>query len=385
MAYLLRISVMLVMVSGLGGQVPLPQHDWDWEGLARALAERVAPVEGERILLLCAPGSFHEMIPHLRYQLVRRGAVDLGCLQSWPIPIPTTWEPAVVQNGLADSREALREMLAGVDAVVKIVTTPPDPAYLAVQDLLKEGRGRSVHFHWAGAYALPGHQLPPQPLIDKLYQTAVLETDYAALTQAQKKFEDAMRGKRVRVTTPDGTDIRFRIGDRPVTRQDGDASATRAAQALNLIDREVEIPAGAIRVAPLETSVNGIIVIPVSTWNGTTAKDVRLHFEAGQVTGVEASEGLAAVQRELDSAGESSRSFREFALGFNPLLAIPESSPWIPYYGYGAGVVRLSLGDNTELGGDVGGGYVRWNFFPKATVTVEDQIWVQDGKLTVPN
>jgi hypothetical protein len=84
----------------------------------------------------------------------------------------------------------------------------------------------------------------------------------------------------------------------------------------------------------------------------------------------------------MDAAGASGRAFREFALGFNPLLAIPTvGDPWIPYYGYGAGVVRLSLGDNTELGGAVGGGYVRWNFFIDATVEVDGDVWVRDGTL----
>ena len=63
----------------------------------------------------------------------------------------------------------------------------------------------------------------------------------------------------------------------------------------------------------------------------------------------------------------------------------PERFPWIPYYGYGAGVVRLSLGDNSELGGNVTGGYVRWNFFVDATVTVGRDVWVRDGKLLDPN
>ena len=71
--------------------------------------------------------------------------------------------------------------------------------------------------------------------------------------------------------------------------------------------------------------------------------------------------------------------------GFNPTLAVPERFPWIPYYGYGAGVVRLSLGDNSELGGNVTGGYVRWNFFVDATVTVGRDVWVRDGKLLDPN
>ena len=86
------------------------------------------------------------------------------------------------------------------------------------------------------------------------------------------------------------------------------------------------------------------------------------------------------MKKELNTAGEAGYSFREFALGFNPLLAIPKEKPWIPYYGYGAGVVRLSLGDNSELGGNVKGGYVRWNFFTNATVQVGDDIWVKGGK-----
>jgi hypothetical protein len=44
-------------------------------------------------------------------------------------------------------------------------------------------------------------------------------------------------------------------------------------------------------------------------------------------------------------------------------------------------VVRLSLGDNSELGGRVTGGYVRWNFFTDLTVTVGDRVWVRNGKL----
>jgi hypothetical protein len=107
-----------------------------------------------------------------------------------------------------------------------------------------------------------------------------------------------------------------------------------------------------------------------------------MRFAAGKVTSFTATTGRAAVERELSQAGAVARAFRELALGFNPLLAIPATGErWIPYYGYGAGVVRLSLGDNTELGGKVSGNYVRWNFFPDATVTVGDEVWVKDGKL----
>jgi hypothetical protein len=184
------------------------------------------------------------------------------------------------------------------------------------------------------------------------------------------------------VTTPAGTDITFRVGDRPVTKQDGDASAARAKLGRNLIDREVELPAGAIRVAPIEGSVNGRIAFPPGIWGGERAEGLVMHFTAGRLTDFTATTGTAGVERELAQAGDGGRSFREFALGFNPLLAIPDSGErWIPYYGYGAGVVRLSLGDNTELGGKVTGGYVRWNFFTDATVVVGSDTWVKAGKL----
>jgi hypothetical protein len=94
-----------------------------------------------------------------------------------------------------------------------------------------------------------------------------------------------------------------------------------------------------------------------------------------------AESGQDAVEAEMAQAGTAGRAFREFALGFHPLLAVPERNPWIPYYGYGAGVVRLSLGDNSELGGDVSGGYVRWNFFTDTTVTIDGEVWVREGKL----
>ena len=259
--------------------------------------------------------------------------------------------------------------------------TPNHLPYKVLQEQLDAGSGRTIHFHWEGAYDLNGQLLDMDAEKDLFYQRVLLETDYEALATRQLEFEEAMRGKQIRVTTPAGTDISFRIGDRPVTKQDGDASAARSKKALNLIDREIELPAGAIRVAPIEESVNGSIAFPDARWNDKEVKGLVMNFEAGKLSDYEAREGEEAVGEELAAAGEAGRSFREFALGFNPLLAIPQSGDaWIPYYGYGSGIVRLSLGDNTELGGKVGGGYVRWNFFTDATVTVGEEVWVKDGK-----
>ena len=364
-----------------------PSLTLDWEAMAERLVAQLAPEPGERILLVARPGNFDGLIPYLRYALLDAGAVDLGAIDVIAEPFPERWDPQILQRGAGEARAVYREMLRDVDGAIMLPGARPDhPVYAALQDLLREGRGRTIHFHWTqngSAFPIPGQPLPQQHVIDGVYQRALHETDYAALATAQRRFVSAMRNAETRVTSPLGTDIRFRIGDRPVNFQDGDASAERSNQGVVLIDREIELPAGAIRVAPVEETVNGTIAFPSSQWNGRPVEGLRLRFDRGRIVEVAASSGQEAVEAELADAPEAARAFREFALGFNPLLAVPERNPWIPYYGYGSGVVRLSLGDNSELGGTVTGGYFRWNFFTDTTVMIGDEVWVRDGKLVV--
>lgn len=358
------------------------QQGVDTAVVATALVSRMRLQPGERVLLVAVPGRSDALIPALRQRIVATGATDLGVLAAAGEPDPS-WTTEFTRGAPKDA-PGLASYLATVDlAVMMPGATVQAPAYAAMQDVLRTGKGRTIHFHWEGAYSLDGSMLPVTPERGSLYERVLRDTDYAALTSIQSDFERAVRGVPVHVSTPSGTDLIFQVGDRPVTRQDGDASAERARSARNLIDREVELPAGAIRVAPIEESVNGQIAFPPGMWAGERVEGLIMRFTGGRVTGWTARTGSAAVERELAQAGDGGRSFREFALGFNPLLAIPASGErWIPYYGYGAGVVRLSLGDNTELGGRVGGGYVRWNFFTDATVTVGGMTWVSGGTMT---
>lgn len=381
----MRRSVGVLLLLGALPASGQAQLALDWPAMAERVVKQLDLKPGERILSLAHPGLFEAFIPHLRYAVIKAGGVDLGAIDVMPEPVPAGWDLGLLQRARPAAQQAYAAMLRDVDAAIMLPgAMPSHPAYAALQDLLKQGHGRTVHFHWVeagSAYPLPGQPLPARPAIDALYQAALLKTDYAGLAQVQRRFEAAMRSGEVRITSASGTDLRFRIGDRPVTRQDGDASAARAAKGVVLIDREIELPAGAIRVAPLEDSVTGTIAFPPSQWNGRPVEGLVLRFERGRVVETGARLGQDAVVAEMTAAGEAGRSFREFALGFNPELAVPDTAPWIPYYGYGAGVVRLSLGDNSELGGTVRGGYVRWNFFVDTTITVGGDVWVEAGTL----
>ena len=380
-----RISILAALfVSAASPHSAMAQSDdpTDWRAAAARIVSRLALVRGERVLLVAVPGAADALVPVLREAIRAAGGSDLGAVAQQGVQ-PLAWSTDFTNELAKKTGGAFDEDLSTVDAAIMMPgATVTDPAYAGMQRVLRSGHGRTVHFHWAGAYDEAGVLLPTTPDIARVYLRALLETDYAAIAAKQRAFEAAMRGKVVRVTTPRGTDLRFRIGDRPVTKQDGDASAARAKLARNLIDREVELPAGAVRVAPIESSVEGTIAFPPSVWGGTPVEGLVLTFARGQVTGIRATTGREAVERELAGGGSGARAFRELAVGFNPLLEMPaEGRRWIPYYGYGAGVIRLSLGDNTELGGEVGGGYVRWNFFTDATVAVGSDIWVQGGKL----
>ena len=390
-----RMTTALVLFALAASPAAQQRLTLDYAAIAKRVVQQLALKPGERVASVAHPGVFEDLLPYIRYEVMRAGGVDLGVLNVLREPVPESFDPTTLQKGARDARPLYQAMLRDVDAAIMMPgATTSHPAYLGMQDVLKadlaEHHGRrTVHFHWVengSAYAIPGQPLPERPVIDALYQRALLQTDYRALADVERRFAAALRAGEVRITSAAGTDLRFRAGDRPVNLQDGDASQTRAAQGKVLIDKEIELPAGAIRVAPIEDSVDGVIAFPPSQWHGRPVEGLKLRLSKGRVVEVTATSGKEAVEAEMRRAGDAGRAFREFALGFNPLLAVPGRAPWIPYYGYGAGVVRLSLGDNSELGGTVvstapGPAYVRWNFFTDLTVTVGGTVWVRAGTL----
>lgn len=356
------------------------QNDLNWKQLADLLMDRMDLQQGEKVLLVGSFGRFDPLYEYLINNLQESDCEFLGFINSGSNH-DNKWSTGFTKELEGMSNSEAIEYIRQVDLGVMLPGAQGNPIYGQLQQNLKENIGRTIHFHWAGAYDFSMNELEVTPEIDQIYQQSLLETDYGQLEMDQQRFADAIRNQSIRVTTPAGTDIAFSVGDRPITRQDGNASQKRQITSRNLIDREIELPAGAIRVAPIEETVNGVIAFPNAKWNGIQVEDLNLTFEKGKIVAMEASTGIEAAQREIANGGNAAKSFREFVLGMNPTLSVVESSSWFPYYGYGAGVVRLSLGNNLELGGNVSGNYVRWNLFADATVIVGNDVWVEDGKL----
>ncbi len=342
------------------------QADLPFDRMAAHIVRALRPGSGERVILRHDPTLMTGLLSEVERQMQAAGAV----VQSIPY-------------GPSDGFEA---RLAKADIYVWLPAsrgssgqTPADQVAALIR-WLDSGQGRQVHFHWGdGTRDEDSVNGEHGPAYDKIYLDA-LEIDYAALDKKMDEVIAELRGGEVRVTSREGTDLRFQLGDRPVCKQNGDGSRERMQSARVRIDREIELPAGAIRVAPVEESVKGKIAIPRADIGGVSVRGIQLKVDKGELKGIDAGLGKEAIRRTI-SANPALRHFREFALGLNPKLVKPEGLRWIPYYGYGAGMVRLSLGDNEELGGAVRGGAVRWFFFPSTTVTVGSVTIVRDGSL----
>ncbi|HSB15532.1 MAG TPA: hypothetical protein VLE22_13830 [Bryobacteraceae bacterium] len=343
--------------------------DLNYDGMAARIAVALKLRPGERVLLRYDPGYFAEILPPLRKQIRAAKAEFLRpLLAKDPVPV-----------GKLSAADVFIRLPLGSSA--RALTAAEETALVKWVD--GGGRRRELHFHWSDGSrlrdGLPGEH-PAE--YDALYQDA-LDIDYEALRAVQDRAIRTLRLGTVRVSTPAGTDLMFRIAKRPFNKQDGDASGERAQAARVRVDRHIELPAGVIRVAPVEATVCGQFVIPEARFGDKIARKVVIQIDNGRVRSIKAAEGQEALNAELAKGGEAAMRFREFALGLNPKLIASPDKAVVPYYGYGAGVVRFSLGDNEELGGDVRGSFVRWFFLTDATVHVDYRYLVKGGKLVM--
>ena len=343
----------------------------DYDKCAARIADALQLKSGEQVLLKLDTRVFTALVPPLQNVIRACGAHICGVILAEDV------------NGSSDEElTSLRRLFENADVFIWLpeVQQGSRPALAqALNEWLDAGRGRAVHFHWqSGSYRIGFMEMPSMDFIERIY-LAALDVSPAALERQHQRAISILRSGSVRVTTPEGTDISFEIGDRPFCSQIGDASLDRVRSARTRVDRDIELPAGVLRVAPIETSANGSVFLPVWRPLMTEGRNLMLRFARGcvAVQGVNADK----IDQELNGAGGDARMFREFALGFNPALKVLPEAPFIAYYGYGAGVVRLSLGDNEEMGGANRGGGVYWNFLHNATVTAGDYTLVKDGRL----
>jgi hypothetical protein len=332
-------------------------------------AWKLAP--GEHVILFDDPAYDRGLIEPLRAAIRKAG----GIVEE--IAAPTT---ASIKAMSAAQRAARDDKWKAIFArSAAAIWLPSDLG--AVDDhpferLVESSRVRSIHFHWF---------LPPDAadtsLVERMYEAAI-RVPPGVIAKRIAAVETAVRGRKVHVTAPNGTDLTFEIpADARVHRNTGDASAAKVADARSVRDREEELPGGVFRTTDVE-GATGVFVGHASF--DTRSPLLKATLANGKVTRLESVQGGEDIVKSWNAATGAKDLPGELVIGTNPELEAVLPSGFMPYYGYGAGVVRLALGDNWESGGpNRSSNGETLMFLPGATVQAGDVTLVRDGSLLV--
>jgi leucyl aminopeptidase (aminopeptidase T) len=357
----------------------------DWTRVAHLVvndALRLAP--GERVLIHADPTYFPALTEAVRIEINRAGGVEAAVHMLHPPGLERVRrelrrreDPAL--RTMED--RAIAELFALADVYIWL---PTSWAYNVGQteEIIKTWPGRAVHFHWIMDVSMDAGLFRR---LSELYDAA-LWLDYAALTAHQRRVVAALRDGEIEVTDPRGTRLRFELRDAHFHLGNGDASKAFIngyARPGSARDREVELPAGAIRTVDVQRA-EGVLVTPPETFAGRQVGSVRLTFADNRITEFTSEHHAGWLEAAWRSQSGDRDRFGEFNVGVNPKLAVLPGLPAIPYYGYGAGVIRVSVGDNAESGGPYRSSYHQWFFLTDATVRANGRPVIEHGRLVVP-
>jgi aminopeptidase len=207
-----------------------------------------------------------------------------------------------------------------------------------------------------------------------------LETDYKQLQAAGQQVRQVLAGgKELRITNPNGTDLRVGIAGRPVTVNDGVISPEDRQK--GGAATSVWLPAGEVYLVPVPGTGNGTMIADQFFYQGESIRKLRLEFKNGKLTSMTAEEGIEPLQAVYNAAGAGKDLLGVIDIGINSGIQSPDDSPvhvWAK-----AGTVTVSVGDNTWAGGDnrVAFGFAAYS--PGSSLTVDGKPLVQDGRLVV--
>ncbi len=365
--------------------MPIPcDFQTDWNRVARLIVHQALQTQpGERVILHADPTYFPELTEQVRIELTRAGAIEVAAmllnspaLAAERRRLRRREDPAIKRQ----EDEALRAVFALADIYVWLPTSWGYNVW-QTEEILTTWPGRSIHFHWI------------MDVVDPVVFRALSEQyvralfiDYGALRERQRRLVDALRGQTIRVTDDRGTDLRFAIKpDAHFHLGNGDASRAfiqSHARPGSARDREVELPCGAVRTVDV-VEPDGRLVVPDQMFGGRYVGRLTLTFQGGRLREITSDHHAQLVRALWETETGDADLIGEFNIGVNPELRPLPGIAEIPYFGYGDGIIRVSLGDNFESGGQNRSSFHHWLFLTDASVSAGARPVIERGRLTL--
>ncbi|MHB8351565.1 MAG: M29 family metallopeptidase [Thermoplasmata archaeon] len=205
---------------------------------------------------------------------------------------------------------------------------------------------------------------------------AALEPDLKGICRDGRRARDLLaRGRELRVTSANGTDLRLRLKGRVPVVDDGIVGPEdRALGHLGTL-----VPPGNVIVAPDETSAEGTVIgsrpsfLP---WGRADGGQWELH--EGHLASAWFTEGRREFEEAVTAAAPRGRNVVSLlAVGLNPSLAA--GTPQVEDQELGA--VTIAVGGNRAYGGSVSSSFLAWIVVGEATVAIDGRPLLDRGKL----
>jgi leucyl aminopeptidase (aminopeptidase T) len=194
-----------------------------------------------------------------------------------------------------------------------------------------------------------------------------IPVDYQKMAQRSDKLCEVLtRGRKVHITTPLGTDLRFSI--------DGRAGAPDTG-----IYREAghfgNLPAGEAYIAPIEGTANGVLYVD-GAMVGICKEPIRIVFKDGYAVEVDGDEQARRLVKMIEEVGHDARNCAEFGIGINEAAIVTgnvlEDEKIL-------GTIHIAIGNNAHFGGIVDVPFHHDGIVFKPTVDIDGTIIIRDG------
>jgi leucyl aminopeptidase (aminopeptidase T) len=308
----------------------------------------------QRRMFVDVPAEFDTQSPRLALELAR--IVDVQ------ISVPTGDDPGLLADVPAERFAAMGKTFQVVDDAER----EHGRRYLELNNDLYPTDWRAEQFG-----------LSREELSD-LFWSAV-QVEPARLQATGEAIRSRLeKGKTLKITHPNGTDLEVGIEGRTAYVSDG--VIDEADLAKGSAGRSVWLPAGEIYVTPVAGTARGKVVVDRSFVEGQEVLDLTLEFQDGRVTSMTAASGLDRLKALYDAADDAKAEFAVVDIGLNPSLAATEGQvrSWTP-----AGMITIGIGNNTWAGGDNTVNFAWAGHLAGATLTIDGEPVVEAGSLKV--
>lgn len=199
------------------------------------------------------------------------------------------------------------------------------------------------------------------------------KVDYKRLRETGSHMATKLAERKlIHLSHSNGTDLKFSILGRRVGIEAGTLEDCYSTGH----ECEVDVPAGEVYVAPIETSANGILV--VNEYKDRGLKELQLEFKDGRITSFRAEKGDSAFRKLLVEAEGAKDIIAEFGVGTNHGL---KPVGWSIYDEKALGTAHIAIGNNVHLGG-VNKASIHLDFvLDKPTIRADNDVVMKQGKL----